>query len=348
MKNIKISIILSLFVILMAVFGNVCAQDSAEPGIIISGVVPDQMVMIVTKNFPADTDYTISMSSSDSPDGFVPVSTFNSRKGGVRNVNIPIPEKFYGMNLVLMELTDANGKVIKSSFINVPEAAKPAAETAEEKDGASIVLVNQNEETTDAAASIVEVSVPEEQPAAAEQPAPVEPLVCNFSIIPTVKINAVIRNVNVTFTTANFPANSSFSVAMGYYVSNWVPSRQPVPHHDPQKPGESGQGISTGTPVDTGNVVLYPLYPSEPGAPVPGFGPANKPGVPAPQPYGYTTTAFTGVQVGTFETGDGAPQTLTFDIPASLKGVNPIALWISDLGPCGFYSYNYFYNNSTN
>ena len=60
------------------------------------------------------------------------------------------------------------------------------------------------------------------------------------------------------------------------------------------------------------------------------------------------TTSFSGIEVGTFNTGDGAPQTLTFEIPESLAGVSPIALWINDLGPCGFYSYNYFYNVSTN
>ena len=80
--------------------------------------------------------------------------------------------------------------------------------------------------------------------------------------------------------------------------------------------------------------------------PAPSFKPIPD-GPKEPAPRGYVTSSFTGTAVGTFETGDGASQTLTFSIPESMKNVNPIALWISDNGPCGFYSYNYFYNNST-
>ena len=66
-----------------------------------------------------------------------------------------------------------------------------------------------------------------------------------------------------------------------------------------------------------------------------------------PEPKGTYSSSFSGVKVGTFETGNGEPQTLTFNIPESLKGNNPIAVWIEETGSCGIYTYSYFYNNST-
>ena len=67
-----------------------------------------------------------------------------------------------------------------------------------------------------------------------------------------------------------------------------------------------------------------------------------------PSVRGHIEYTYNGTPVGTMQTGDGSSQTLTFDIPASLKGASPIAIWFRDPGECGFYSYNYFYNATTN
>ena len=165
--------------------------------------------------------------------------------------------------------------------------------------------------------------------------------VCNYALVPTVTIDAVAQNASVTFTTHNFPANSTFSVSMGVYVSSWVPDPKPAPKPYPYPIPQPY--IPDGFyPISGGTSETAPSAPS--------FNPGKEDGkpAPAPAPAGHFVSSFNGTEVGTFSTADGSSQTLTFQIPAQLAGANPIALWISDLGPCGFYSYNYFWNATTN
>lgn len=366
---------LSLFVILMTVFSNVCAQDTSLPAFKVSTVVTDEKIVLATKNFPADTAYTVSMASPDEPEVFTAVAKFNSKTGGSLNVTVKIPEKFQGLNTIELMLRDDKGGKILGNFVNDPNAAAPEepaiAEAipeeapaeepaAEEPFGESeptdlITLTNQEPSEAEAPAeeekalepiSLLNEVMPAEEPAAEEaaaqepviqEPAAQEPaaetvqpteipvLVCNFAIIPTVKINAVQKNESVTFTTTNFPANSTFSVSMGEYVQTWVPDMRPVapmppmprPHHTTSDKGDKSKHDH-----------FYPM--------------------PAPAPRGHYTSTFKGTEVGTFETGSGESQTLTFEIPAEVKNYGTIAIWIQDLGPCGFYSYNYFFNNTVN
>jgi len=404
MKKQKTVLLLSLFVILMTVFTNVFAQDISLPAFKVSSVVTDEKIVLATKNFPADTAYTVSMASPDDPEHFTAVAKFNSKTGGSLNVTVKIPEKFRGFYEIELMLKDSNGGKILGKFVNDPNAApsaeepvteepaveepaaeepvseqpaaeepaaeepapislmnqepaaeEPAAEEPAEEEPAPISLMNQEPAAEEPAAEepaaeepapisllnqeaaaeepaaeepFIEKPAAEEpvieEPAAAEevQPAEIPVLVCNYAIIPTVKIDAVQRDGSVTFTTANFPADSTFSVSMGEYVSTWVPDMRPIqpvpgpfpfgPHHRPVKPSSKP----------------HHWFP--------------------PAPRGHWTSTFSGTEAGTFETGNGEPQTLTFEIPDSAKGKGIIALWIQDLGPCGFYSYNYFYNNTVN
>jgi hypothetical protein len=61
-------------------------------------------------------------------------------------------------------------------------------------------------------------------------------------------------------------------------------------------------------------------------------------------PYG--TLGLGGVQVGTYDSGTGASASATFTIPDYLKGSDRIAIRM-DATSGGFYSYNWFWNNST-
>ena len=442
---------LSLFAILMTVFGSVFAQDSSLPAFKINSAVTDEKVVLTTKNFPADTAYTVSMADPADPEHFTAVAKFNSKAGGSLNVTVKIPAKFQGLYIIDLMVQDESGAKILGNFVNDPAAApieEPAAEepvveepapveepAAEKPAEETITLVNQQPAEAPAAEPVAEepapaeepVEKPAEEPAAepvaeepapaeetitlvnqqpaeepaaepvAEEPAPAEapaaePVVeepapaeapvevvevtsvpapaCNNSLVPKVSINAVTRNKTVTFTTADFPANTTFKVSMGVYVSTWVPDPRPLPGpmpgplpgpkpsepgpkpSEPSKPAESSSSKSPSEapkPLDVPPV--YWIGPAEDTKPAPSFTDPEKPaehGKPGPQPHGKWTSSFEGIEVGTFNTGDGSPQTLTFEIPEKLAGVSPIALWINDLGTCGYYSYNYFYNNSTN
>lgn len=58
------------------------------------------------------------------------------------------------------------------------------------------------------------------------------------------------------------------------------------------------------------------------------------------------TRAIGGTEVGTFQSGSGGSQTLTFNIPGNLKGLRQISIRM-DSKPGGYYAYNWFYNTST-
>jgi hypothetical protein len=94
--------------------------------------------------------------------------------------------------------------------------------------------------------------------------------------IPTFKIDAVVRNDSVTITTANFPANDSFVVTMGYMGTRGV----------------------------------------------------------------------NGVVVGNQDSGAGGSFTETYSIPAELKDLYQISIRLQS-PTSGYYSFNWFYNNST-
>ena len=55
-------------------------------------------------------------------------------------------------------------------------------------------------------------------------------------------------------------------------------------------------------------------------------------------------TIFSGIEVGTYESIDGSLQTVSYPIPTELKDVSPIILRFEDQGPCGIYSFGYFWN----
>ena len=380
---------LSLFAILMTVFGSALAQEPGTPAFRISEVVVDDHVILVTKDFPAGVAYVVGMGTPDDPSTYIAVAKFNSQEGGALGITVRIPEKFQGEPAINLLLKDENGGKIFGNFANIaeepveapaaeepveePTAEEPVTEpTAEEPVSEPATEEPVEEPTTEepateetaaeptaeepAAEPTAEEPVAEpaaEEPAAEEVPAAAVPAVtCNYAVIPSVSIDAVTRNTSVTFTTANFPANSTFSVSMGVYVATWTPGPGPRhhdgPHHHEPEHREPARPEPRPITYSDDYPQFYVMGSYEPH--VPNFPNKESHHGPAPRPDGkpVVSTSFSGTQVGTFETGDGAPQTLTFTIPSSLYGVNPIALWISDLGPCGFYSYNYFYNNSTN
>jgi hypothetical protein len=60
----------------------------------------------------------------------------------------------------------------------------------------------------------------------------------------------------------------------------------------------------------------------------------------------YGTLGIGGIEVGSFNSGDGGSFDKTFDIPDSLKGLNRIAIRADSSQ--GFFAFNWFWNNTTN
>jgi LysM repeat protein len=59
------------------------------------------------------------------------------------------------------------------------------------------------------------------------------------------------------------------------------------------------------------------------------------------------THAINGIQAGSVNTNDGGSFVVTFEIPASLKGLNQIAIRLEVTDDSGYYAYNWFYNRTT-
>jgi LysM repeat protein len=62
-------------------------------------------------------------------------------------------------------------------------------------------------------------------------------------------------------------------------------------------------------------------------------------------PYG--TQAINGIHVTNWNSGKGGTGTVTFNIPAGLKGSYRIAVRLQSYSGSGYYAYNWFYNNTT-
>ena len=172
---------------------------------------------------------------------------------------------------------------------------------------------------------------------------------CNYSVIPTFNLDAVAKNGSVTVTTAKFPPNSTFKVKMGvitggsivrYGIKGFSTYELPDPYYD----GSIGPIV----PLPW-SIPYVPIDPSLYTYNLPD--PVVPPCWPTGQDCAYTTitvpgsgTIFSGIEVGTYESIDGSPQTVSYPIPTELKDVSPIILRFEDQGPCGIYSFGYFWN----
>ena len=234
----------------------------------------------------------------------------------------------------------------------VEEEPAAADESVAEEEVAEESVAEEEAAEEPVAEEEVTEEAAEEETVAADDILVSEETTCDYSVTPYVYIDSVVKDGTVTFTTYNFPANSTFSVQMGVF-NGTNPGRpqhhEPDPRHNPEndpQPGRDPKPLPEPKPqpIPDGNQGVVALtqifYDLE--QPAPSFNDHHDHG-PKPAPVASVPT-FSGQEVGKYETGDGSSQTLTFDIPEDLQGTGTIALWIADEGPCGFYAYNYFYN----
>jgi len=344
----------------------------------ITGVVSDDTVSVRTHNFPANTDFTVTMGPMGTRgiNGYV-VGTINSGAGGSFDANFKIPPELYGSYQVSIRL-QSGGYYPYYSYNWFYNNTTGAPETAPPE-------------------------TPTEPPATPD-----------YSGIPTFKIVAVARNASVTIETNNFPANQTFNVTMGpmgtrgingihvgtlesgaggqltetytippelydhtqisiraqtahaypYYAYNWFWNNDAnVATADSGTGGapadstaesettstteaDSGASTSTGTSyygipviVITGVVrdqeVTFQTYNYPP----------NQDFTVTMGPMG--TQGINGIMVGDFNSGSGGSLTETMPIPAELAGSHQISIRAQTYHPYPFFSYNWFYNNTT-
>jgi hypothetical protein len=208
----------------------------------------------------------------------------------------------------------------------------------------------------------------------------------NLETIPTFSILSVVRDNSVTIQTKNFPANDTFDVLMnvmgtqgkngikvavassgkggtltktftipaqlhglkqisirlqsntgsGYYSYNWFYNNTTG-----SSSGNNGTASSTKIPTFTISSVVR----NKSVTIVTKDFPANDNFDVLMNVYG--TQGKNGILVDTIASGEGGSLTATFTIPAELKGLSKISIRLQSNKGTGYYSYNWFYNNTT-
>ncbi len=209
----------------------------------------------------------------------------------------------------------------------------------------------------------------------------------NSSSVPTFTILSVVRDQSVQIQTQNFPVNDTFDVLMnvmgtqgknGYKVAvvssgdgGSFTQTFPIPAELKglkqiairlQSNTGSGYysfnwfynnttGTSSGSSSNTGNTYQIPTFSisavvrNESVTIVTNNFPANDNFNVLMNVYG--TLGVNGIFVDTLPSGDGGSITETFLIPADLIGLAKIAIRLESNKGTGYYSYNWFYNNTT-
>lgn len=171
---------------------------------------------------------------------------------------------------------------------------------------------------------------------------------CDYSRIPTFSYDVIRKNNSITVTTKGFPANSRFRVRMGITIAGSVTrwgirgyetDTLPQPYYDGRmEPIAGAFNFTYNDPANFGynfpDPVVPPCWPT--GQDCVYSVQTLKTGGPA---------SFWGYEVGTYDSGDGSPQTVSYDIPVELLDYPAIVVRFDDLGPCGIYTFNYFWNN---
>lgn len=391
-----------IFVLSISITAVYAEDGDVYPSYTITDIIPGASVTILTRDFPADSEFVVSMKDMNSTGDFIDAVRFNTQTGGSFSVTIGIPADLVSVSEIAMLVGNGDGIQIPSSFSNGTPASVPyygeytgygvytgypSFTIKDVVPGKGVVIsavnfpANMNfnitmgaynpcglgqfvESFNSGAGGSFEKTISIPQNLAAVTPISIRmdsmegfyaynwfgnigaassaivstgsttAVQCNFNIFPSFFIKSVVKGESVTIETRDFPANSNFTVKMGYYVkgshSSWgyfTPGFPGSPSNFPMFSTQSFYGNSYGFPPIGGFDPFYPQH---------GYPDGKK-----------NDLAFVGIEVGTYDTGDGTPQTLTYQIPADLKAYDPIVVWIEDKGACGFYAFNYFWNQNS-
>lgn len=175
-----------LILALMIVFGTTAFSDPI-PTIEITAVEQGKSVTFVTKNYPANQEFTVTMGAFGTKGvGGAVAGTFNSGAGGSVEVSMPIPVGLSNSDRIAIRAQTGHLFPYYSYnwFFNQTTGGAP---------------------------------VPDNLPPA-NQPPPS----AGYSGVPTIVVTAVQRDKSVTFSTQNYPANQQFTVTMSVMGSKGV------------------------------------------------------------------------------------------------------------------------------
>lgn len=341
----KILIPLALIMVLVTAFlpqSAQAVQASTIPTFSIVSVVEDSSVTIKTYNFPKDVDFKVTMGKFGTMGiGGTEVATTSSGEGGSLTLTYDIPAGLKGLDRVAIRLQATSGGYYAYNwFWN---------NTSEVSSG-----------STPGASS-------------------------GYSGIPTFSITSVVKDSKVSIKTNNFPKNTTFKVLMGKYGTKGIGGTEVATTdsgdggvltltYDVPEGLKGLDRIAIRLEATSGGYYAFNWFwnnnsevAETPATPVvPGYS-----GIPTftitavvkddsvtiktnnlPKNVDfkvlmgkYGTMGIGGTEVATTNSGDGGAQTLTYNVPAGLKGLDRIAIRLQATTG-GYYAYNWFWNTT--
>jgi hypothetical protein len=336
----QIASILIAFVLVLGLFGPAHAATTTLviPTISIVSVDAGKTVTVKTANYPANDTFNVYMNFFGTRGvGGTLVTTVNSGAGGAQTFTFSIPDAYKNEKLVAIRLESPTSKYYSYNWFYNQTAAPGVPPTG---------------------------GVP-------------------AGTIPTFSIVSVDAGKTVTIKTANYPANDNFDVLMGKIgtrgvggtkvttVSSGTGGAQTFTFNIPDALKADNQ-IAIRLQSPTSGYFSYNWFYNQtaaPGVPPTGGVPAGTiptfsiqsvvkdstvtivtKNYPANDSFNVTmgkfgTQGVGGVSVTSVSSGTGGAQTFTFNIPASLQGESRIAIRLQS-PTSGYYSYNWFWNNT--
>ncbi len=350
------------------------AQSETVPVIGILSVVRDVSVTIRTANFPANTDFTATMGSMGTQgiNGIV-VGSVNSGSGGSLDTTFPIPAELKGSYQISIRLQSPGAFPYYSYnwFYNnttggtVP-VSKPETAPVSGYSGIptfKIITVKQNSDVT-----IETNNFP-----------PNQTFKVTMGLMGTRGVNGIevgtLNSGNGGKLTEmyNIPSKLHGQAQISiraqtagsnpYYAYNWFWNNDANVAVATASPQSTTSGSSSGTggqPVATapaGSVTMPVMYTGIPVMKITAvvrdqsvtFETMN---YPPNQNFNVTmglmgTQASNGINAGSFDSGKGGSMSVTMPIPSGLAGYNQISIRAQTAHAYPYFSYNWFYNNTT-
>lgn len=323
--------------------GSVNSSSGTIPTFTIQSVATDQTVTIVTQNFPAGQDFSVTMGPMGTLgiNGYL-VGTTNSGNGGSFTATYTIPSQLHGLYQISIRLQSAQGYYSYNWFYNDTTGVYSPGVVGY----TGIPTFSINSVVMDESVTIVTNNFPPNQTFTVMMGA-YGTLGINGQVVGTIESGSGGTLTRTFDIPASFKGAYQIAIraqtahANPYYAYNWFynnttsPAPSPSPSPSPT-PSTGYTGIPTihiCTVVEDDSVT---------------FRTTN---FPANQTFTVRmgrmwTAGIGGTVAGTFNSGAGGTFEQTFDIPSGLYGLDRISIRMDTAHANPYYSYNWFYNNT--
>lgn len=332
--------------------GSVNSSSGAIPTFSIQSVATDQTVTIVTQNFPAGQDFSVTMGPMGTlgVNGYL-VGTTNSGAGGSFTATYTIPAQLKGSYQISIRLQSIQGYYSYNWFYNNTTGAGTGTTPGTGTPGyVGIPTFKISSVKADESVTIVTSNFPANQAFTVTMGA-MGTQGINGEVVGTINSG----NGGALTQTFNIPAKfkGAYQIAIRaqtaqanpYYAYNWFYNNTTSVPTTPTTPS-TPTTPTTGTPGYTSIPTIHICTVEQDKSVT--FRTTN---FPANQTFTVRmgpmwTAGIGGTVAGTFDSGAGGSFDKTFTIPANLAGSYRIAIRMDTAHANPFYSYNWFYNNT--